>query len=496
MTTPRRTTRSRGLPTPTTNDSPASPELKDEPGLATPESMDMDNSPSRNRKRAGGYPSPPLSVLTPVSLERPAKRQVLEAVMIPTRRSKLSSEKTTSADNLTLDARPAAKTEVKDEGDGGDTTESEPDRPTKNDSSADEKPLAARRRPRAAKARAGSSAKRAISVSSASDDDDDMDYALNSDDEGEQLQRSIAASKGENSRSTRASSMRSRSTSSDSTLKTTPKRAGKSATPHRTAIARAAQRECLLLLPPRPVLLRPPSSFLRPPSSFLLASSSFPFHLRPSTFLRPSSESPRCPLTAVRMRASRGQSSTSGSTLPTPLDSSASPEYVPEDDEEFEDSAFSDSPLSAPSDESDEAEASEEETKKPPKKKQKKTTGRRLDGKKADELPESWKHRSQEERIAELQRIKDEKALIQKMEAKLKKKLGRKLTQGERNQIRLGLVSLQCMARKANLSTTLSWSMPGATSRPTSSPSCPSPWRRTRRSSSPSSLSRRRACTG
>lgn len=141
------------------------------------------------------------------------------------------------------------------------------------------------------------------------------------------------------------------------------------------------------------------------------------------------------------MRASRGQSSTSGSTLPTPLDSSESPEYVPEDDDEFEDSAFSGSPLSAPEDyESDEAEESEEDMK-PAKKKQKKVRGRRLDDRKADELPPTWQHRSKAEREAELERIKEEKKLIKKEEANLSKKLGRKLTQGERNQIRLGMVS-------------------------------------------------------
>jgi hypothetical protein len=195
------------------------------------------------------------------------------------------------------------------------------------------------------------------------------------------------------------------------------------------------------------------------------------------------------------MRASRGQSSTSGSTLPTPLDSSESPEYVPEDDDEFEDSAFSGSPLSAPEDyESDEAEESDEDTK-PAKKKQKKVRGRRLDGGKADELPPTWQHRSKAEREAELERIKEEKKLIKKEEAKLSKKLGRKLTQGERNQIRLGMVS--CPFRfEADTSTTPSSSTSGATSRPTSSPSSPSPWRRTRRSSSLSSPSKRRACTG
>ncbi|CAK9784888.1 hypothetical protein CC85DRAFT_283856 [Cutaneotrichosporon oleaginosum] len=377
MTTPRRSTRSRGLPTPATNYSPASPEVKEEPGLATPESMDMDDSPSRTRRRA-------------TSSERPAKRQALEAVVVPSRRSKLSMEQTTSSDNLTLSrsARIKANKEVKDEIDeqvkeevDGDTTESEPDRPTQNDSSEEEKPLAAGRRSRARK---GRPTRTAISVTSGSDDDDDDDdddFAFNSDEEAEQLQRAIAASNG--APSTRASRSRSRS-SSTSTAKTTPRSAGKSLTPHRTAIARAAQ---------------------------------------------------------LRMRATRGQSSTSGSTLPTPLDSSASPDLVPED---VEDSAFSDSPLSTFSDEeSDEAEesdeVSDEDTKKPAKKKLKAAKGRRLNGSAADQLPPTWKHRSQADRDAELERIKEEKLTIRRLEAKLKKKMGRKLTQGERNQIRLGL---------------------------------------------------------
>ncbi|BEI80575.1 hypothetical protein CcaverHIS002_0111040 [Cutaneotrichosporon cavernicola] len=372
MSTLRRSARSRGLVTPATNDS-VSPEVKAEQGLPTPESIDMDDSPSRTRKRD---PSP----------VRPAKRQMLEAIVMPGRRSKLSTEKTTSADNLTLGT--PIKTEVKSELKGemdGDTTESDPDRPTKNDSSDEEMPLAARRKPRAVATRPGAlkhaSNRKVISISSSSEDEG-MDYALNSDDEAKQLQRAIAASQAENGRTKRATTSRSRSTSSASTAKSTPKRAGNSVTPHRSAIARAAQ---------------------------------------------------------LRMRASRGQSSTSGSTLPTPLDSSASPEYIPADDDEFEGSA-SDSALTALSgDESDEA-LSEEETKKPPKKKLRKTRARRLDGRTvADELPPQWKYKSVAERDDELDRIKEEKALIKDKEGTMSLRLGRKLTQGEKNGIRLGL---------------------------------------------------------
>lgn len=144
------------------------------------------------------------------------------------------------------------------------------------------------------------------------------------------------------------------------------------------------------------------------------------------------------------MRTSQGKSSTSTSGPGTPLDSSTSPEYHPSEDEDFVDSAFSDSPLSAPSDDdSDDEYASyseDEKPKKPAKKKTKRDSkSYRLDGGKVDPLPDSWKHRSEEERAAELERIKEEKAVIRKKEAKLKKELGRKLTQGERNLIRLSL---------------------------------------------------------
>lgn len=80
----------------------------------------------------------------------------------------------------------------------------------------------------------------------------------------------------------------------------------------------------------------------------------------------------------------------------------------------------------------------------PPKKKGKgkaKTTkGRRLDGEEGDEMPEAWKGKKRKSR-----REKDEenveKAEIKKMERKLAAELGRKLTQGEKNQIRLQRVS-------------------------------------------------------
>lgn len=444
-------------------------------------------------------PWPPL---TSASSDRstPAKRQMLDHVSVPPRRSKLSTEKTTSADNLTLDSRLNAATklemkeEVKEE-EEGDTTESDPNRPDVNspagdteddmdvksirhrrrvvavknaESSEDERPLANTRRTRPTRASTGKTRRTAIPITSGSeelDDDADRDYAMDSDDEVAQLHRAIEASQaeddaGSSTRTGRSSSTRSRRTTSSakstpkSTPKTTPKKqAGKGATPHRAAIARAAQRT-------------------------LLSSKSM--------------------LTPVRMRSSRGQSSTSGTTLATPLDSSASPEFIPDDDDEYDDSAFSDSPLSAPSDDDDddaEDYVSDEEKPKKPQKKKAKGKTFRLDGGKTDPLPDSWKHKTAAEREAEIERINDEKALIRKKEAKLKKKLGRKLTQGERNQIRLSLVSYLA-GWELTTSTTPSSSTAGEISRPTSSPSSLSPWRPTLLSNSPSFPSRRRVCTG
>ncbi|GMK57208.1 hypothetical protein CspeluHIS016_0400420 [Cutaneotrichosporon spelunceum] len=374
MSAPRRSTRStrsRSLttPAPVTNGS-MSPYVKDEPGLPAPDSVDAHDSASSTRNRDS-------------SLVRASKRQILEGIVVPRRRSKLCTEKTTSTDNLTLGAR-LVKTEAGDEFKGemdGDTTESDPDRPTKNDSSDEEVTLASRRNPRARPVRAGTMKRKALYVSSGSDDGGDMDYAFNSDDENKQLQRAIAASQGQNGRTKRAPASRSRSTSSTSTARSTPKRAGKSETPHRSAVARAAQ---------------------------------------------------------LRMRASRGQSSTSDSILPTPFDSSASPEYNPDDAGGFEDSA-SDSALTALSDDESDAVSSEEETKKPTRKRKATAKGRRLDGREADQLPPSWQLKSQAERDEEIERIKEEKELIKKKEAKMSKRLGRKLTQGEKNEIRLGL---------------------------------------------------------
>lgn len=66
--------------------------------------------------------------------------------------------------------------------------------------------------------------------------------------------------------------------------------------------------------------------------------------------------------------------------------------------------------------------------------------GRRLDGGEGEDLPEAWrgkKKRGRRETDAEAA----EKAEIKKHERKLAAKLGRKLTQGEKNQIRLQRVS-------------------------------------------------------
>lgn len=250
--------------------------VKEEPGLVTPDSMDDDamSRPTTRAKRSGEYLSR-SRMLTPASSERstPSKRQVLDHIAVPTRRSKLSTEKTNSADNLTLNSRlrAAVKVEVKDEAEeeSGDTTESDPNRPTSNtyagdtetetdakpatrrqrapanyaESSDEEKPLATGRRTRAA--RKGTTATAAISISSGSDQDD-ADYAMNSDDEVTQLHRAIQASKTETSRTRTSRASSSRSASASSTKSTPTKKAGKSATPHRAAIARAAQRMSFL----------------------------------------------------------------------------------------------------------------------------------------------------------------------------------------------------------------------------------------------------------
>lgn len=68
--------------------------------------------------------------------------------------------------------------------------------------------------------------------------------------------------------------------------------------------------------------------------------------------------------------------------------------------------------------------------------------GRRLDGGEGEELPEAWKGKKRRSR-REKDEESAEKAEIKKEERKLAAELGRKLTQGEKNQIRLQRVSFE-----------------------------------------------------
>ncbi|EJT51115.1 hypothetical protein A1Q1_07710 [Trichosporon asahii var. asahii CBS 2479] len=68
--------------------------------------------------------------------------------------------------------------------------------------------------------------------------------------------------------------------------------------------------------------------------------------------------------------------------------------------------------------------------------KAKASKGRRLDGGESEDLPEAWKGKKRKSR-REKDEENAEKAEIKKMERKLAAELGRKLTQGEKNQIRL-----------------------------------------------------------
>lgn len=72
--------------------------------------------------------------------------------------------------------------------------------------------------------------------------------------------------------------------------------------------------------------------------------------------------------------------------------------------------------------------------------KAKASKGRRLDGGESEDLPEAWKGKKRKSR-REKDEENAEKAEIKKMERKLAAELGRKLTQGEKNQIRLQRVS-------------------------------------------------------
>lgn len=108
-------------------------------------------------------------------------------------------------------------------------------------------------------------------------------------------------------------------------------------------------------------------------------------------------------------------------------------------------------------------------------------------------MPDHW---TQEEREAEIERMKAEKEVVAKGERKLRKKLGRKLTQGEKNQVRLALVSSSVRDCVLIPSITQSSSTVGATWNPTLSPSSQCRWRRTLPSSSLCCLSRRRVCIG
>jgi len=93
------------------------------------------------------------------------------------------------------------------------------------------------------------------------------------------------------------------------------------------------------------------------------------------------------------------------------------------------------------SDDSDEPIVVKKRKAKPPKKGAK---GQRLDGEEGDELPDHWARPNKKKNAElekELQRQKAEKAWVKAKERKLSLKHGRKLTQGEKNLIRLCLVS-------------------------------------------------------
>lgn len=139
---------------------------------------------------------------------------------------------------------------------------------------------------------------------------------------------------------------------------------------------------------------------------------------------------------AILRATERRMNSSSSTDLPTPLASgSATPlaDKVWASESEAEESEYLSDLSDAP----------------PLKKKGKgkaKPKGQRLDGGEGEDLPEEWKKKRKTRRNKEEE--SEEKKQIKKMERELAKDLGRKLTQGERNQIRLQMVS--CAAVRNN----------------------------------------------
>lgn len=369
---------------------------------------------------------PKLTPASSPSISPTAKRQILESVALPSRRSKLGTDKTTSLDNLTL-ASSRVKTEPNDvkneavkneaaETLSGDTTEEEipmqisrrgRTRATRtsvqkhtykeedSDSEEDVKPTRA--------ARSGASKGKGRAKANPFSDDDfsdakDADYAMNSDDEINQIDQAIKASRTSNGKA-----------STSSSASTTPSRSGRKSrvqanvlggtptkgdAPRRAAISRAAERE-----------------------------SNHLSHL-----------------TTVRARASRATTGeTTGSSFGSPV-SDSTPGPQPDDDYSDDLTDLSDSVSAFSSDDSDEEDFKAPVAIKAPRKK--KAKGRRLDGEEGEEMPDHWvKPKMSEEDEAERERQKQEKLWIKSKEKALVKKLGRKLGQSEKNHIRLCLVS-------------------------------------------------------
>ncbi|KAL7424895.1 DNA repair protein rad16 [Cryptotrichosporon argae] len=132
---PTRRRSTRGLPTPastkrgTSSTSPTSAELDDfraddeeTDGLRTPVSM-VGDTPARKRKVGDDSDASPSTVSLS---DRPKKKLAVPVVTIPARRSKLGTEKTSSADNLTLDPASGRVIANKAVGDKGEQEDEEP----------------------------------------------------------------------------------------------------------------------------------------------------------------------------------------------------------------------------------------------------------------------------------------------------------------------------------------------------------------------------------
>lgn len=150
-------------------------------------------------------------------------------------------------------------------------------------------------------------------------------------------------------------------------------------------------------------------------------------------------------LTKVRLRADRSATDVSfvtsdGGTPPvpgggdTPTERSTSPEPGDDDDDAF---VVSDSDLTE--EEEEESDAASMSASPPPKKGKGKAASFRLDGGEVDDMPKKWKNGKKTTKIDDVREDtkKYHQAIIRDKENELKKFLGRKLTQGEKNNIRL-----------------------------------------------------------